>query len=182
MRPAAIILLLLLSACGSSRPAGPTQPAPTDGTALAPMDPAAFAPVSLRIHPLTHVEPWPGHAGRCLLVLHFELKDRFGDAVKGLGRLQAQLYKPGAGVTPGIETQELTWDVPGMDAAQTNSDRFDQATRSYRVPLGAPMWVHDWLNKTDKASPGWVKVRVSLTVLGPDGQPKFLTDEFIVQK
>ncbi len=157
-----------------------------------PKDPIAatahpFDPVTLRIHPLTHVDSTGPKIGpdQCLLVLHFELRDRYGDLVKGLGHLQVEMYKPGAGVSPGIETQALPWAPPGMDDPAENSGRFDTSTRSYRLPLSSPRWVYDWLkpeNAADRGgSPGWLKVRVTLTVKDADGNPRLLTDEYVIQ-
>jgi hypothetical protein len=135
-----------------------------------------FAPTSLRIHPLTHVDIGPKQSQ---VVLHFELLDRYGDSVKGLGKLSIELYKPGAGMTPGIETQELSWDVPGMDDPDQNTRRFDLATRTYRVPLSAPPWVQDAISP--EHGPGWVKVRAVLTVDGEGGEPRYLEDEYVIQ-
>src|SRR5689334_10894995 len=127
-------VILVLAACTVGPPRTRDYP-PVSETTLATYP---FAPTTLRVHPLTHVEaagelPGGGKPDASELVLHFELLDRYGDSVKGLGSLKVQLYRPGEGMSPGMETQELTWDVPGMDNAEQNTRRFDTATRTYRV-------------------------------------------------
>ncbi|MBI1190677.1 MAG: hypothetical protein GC200_08380 [Tepidisphaera sp.] len=142
----------------------------------------AFAPATLRIHPLTHIEKGPQAglaAGQCTVVLHLELKDRFGDSVKGLGTLRVELFKPGAGVSPGIESQALSWDVNDLAEAEGNSRRFDQSTRTYRIPLVAPAWVAEWGKKdASGASQGYLKLRAVLTTT--EGPERYLEDEFVL--
>lgn len=155
-----------------------------DATDVAPaiVGAPAFAPATLRIHPLTHIEKGPQAglaAGQCTVVLHLELKDRFGDSVKGLGTLRVELFKPGAGVSPGIESQALSWDVGDLAEAEGNSRRFDQSTRTYRVPLVAPAWVAEWGKKdASGASQGFLKLRAVLTT--SEGPERYLEDEFVL--
>jgi hypothetical protein len=181
-----IILLLCTLALVGCRASPPPDPAPHEEGARARSPRVArypFAPVSLRVHPLTHVDTAEagkrGQEGSSEVVLHFELLDKFGDSVKGLGTVTVELYKPGPGMTPGIETQELTWDVPGMDDAEQNTRRFDVATRTYRVPLSAPRWVLDAVSPAH--GPGWLKVRVVMTVAGEGGEARYLEDEYVIQ-
>lgn len=151
--------------------------------APAPATGCAFAPVGLRIHPLTHVDASaPGvPPDKCLLVLHLELRDRFGDTVKGVGRLHVELLKPGAGMAPGIETQAMTWEVAAFADPEPNSRRFDPSTRTYRLPLLADPWVAAWLAREHGSSePAWLKVRAAL--LTAEGGDHPLADEFIIQK
>jgi hypothetical protein len=185
MRPWPILLACALALVGC-RASAPPDPAPHEEGARqrAPrVTRYPFAPATLRIHPLTHVDI-AGSSSHSKeqnseVVLHFELLDRFGDSVKGLGTVTVELYKPGPGMTPGIETQELTWDVPGMDDPEQNTRRFDVATRTYRVPLSAPRWVYDAV--TPARGPGWVKVRVVMTVPGEGGEARYLEDEYVIQ-
>lgn len=155
-----------------------------DGTRVSPpiAGAPAFSPSSMRVHPLTHVEKGPQAglaADQCTVVLHLELKDRFGDAVKGLGTLRVEMFRPGAGVSPGIESQALSWDVADLAEPEGNSRRFDQSTRTYRIPLVAPAWVAQW-GKQDASggTPGWLKLRVVLTTT--EGPQRFLEDEFVL--
>ncbi len=164
---------LVLAACS---PRGLHRPdLPVDGGVISAYP---FAPVALRIHPLTHIEARPGANAdeQSQLILHMELLDRYGDAVKGLGVLHVELYKPTSSQSSGLETQELAWDVTGMDAPEANTRRFDIATRTYRVPLLAPGWVADTI-----AAGGWLKVRAVLDTPSDSAQPQALEDEFIVQ-
>ena len=140
----------------------------------------AFAPSRVRIHPLTHVD---ASGSRGMLVLHYELRDRFGDSVKALGELKVELYKPGPGVMGSMESREASWTVDQTLQPEGNSERFDRTTRTYRVQLFAPAWVRDWAanDAATRADIPWIKVRVLYTTLDSDGNPKVLTDEFVVQ-
>lgn len=178
---------ILLSGCtsapsgGLSSPSADTTSAPG---ALGGLDAAAaysaFAPNRVRIHPLTHVD---ASGSRGVLILHYELRDRFGDSVKALGELKVELYKPGPGVMGSMETREASWTVAQTLVAEGNSERFDRTTRTYRVQLFAPAWVRDWAaaNPAARADTPWIKVRVLYTAIDADGQAKTLTDEFVVQ-
>lgn len=141
----------------------------------------AFGPARLQVHPLTHVDRMQGGAGDAV-VLHLELKDRFGDTTKGAGRLAVMLYRPGMGVQPGLETQELKWDVPGFEDAERNSAMFDPATRTYRIQLAAPEWVGTALASTTHGEPNRFTLRAILTLKDEKGQDRFLSDEFVLQK
>lgn len=169
----------VIAGCKSGGSGGPDSDPPGRTAPSA----CPFEPVVARVHPLTHVDARsPGVAAdKCLLVLHLELRDQFGDAVKGVGDLKVELYKPGPGTSPGMETQSLVWEVPAFAEAETNSARFDPATRTYRLPLVADRWVAQWLSAEGGAlragSPAWLKVRVALTAGG--GRP--MVDEFVVQ-
>ncbi|MBX3382743.1 MAG: hypothetical protein KF864_04440 [Phycisphaeraceae bacterium] len=173
----AAISLLPLHGC-APRGNGPQVPAP-------PGSVAAFAPVSLRIHPLTHVDAAAGikdatAADKTRIVLHFELKDRFGDNVKALGTLRVELLKPGSGATPGIESRELTWDVAEFADPDENFKRFDTPTRTYRVLLNAPRWVGDSLaDRNHRDAPGWVKLRARFEPIGQQGL--MFIDEYVLQ-
>lgn len=144
-----------------------------------------FAPAQIRIHPLTHVDaPRPDASGvvsgEARIVLHFELKDKYGDPVKWTGRLTVELYRPGQGIMPGMETQEVAWDLSDMQDADRNTGRFDQATRMYRVPLRAPAWVRDWATQQRK-DPKWLRLRAVFAYATPDGKEALLEHEFIMQ-
>ena len=51
--------------------------------------PGPFRPSAMRVHPLTHTEIRSD--GESVMVLHVELKDPWGDTVKGVGQVQVQL-------------------------------------------------------------------------------------------
>lgn len=140
-----------------------------------------FAPVALRVHPLTHVDTASVAGGASIVVLHVELRDRWGDTAKGLGKLSVLLYKPGTGVQPGLETQELRWEVPGFEDANTNMGLYDAATRTYRIQLEAPPWVASTIHEPRDGEPGWFTIRVVLSA-GVDAEAQFLSDEYVLQK
>jgi hypothetical protein len=166
-----ILLCPLLAGCTGGR-AQPDLPVQAGVIASYP-----FAPTGLRVHPLTHIDPGWEREGQspanAQLVLHFELLDRYGDSVKGLGTVHVEVYRPGAAV-PGTETQDLAWDVDGMNTPEANTRRFDMATRTYRIPLVAPTWI------AESAQKGYIRVKVTMRTAGPDGE-LVLQDEFAIQ-
>ena len=102
------IFILPLAACSS----GPLSRLTADTSRTA----HPFDPVSLRVHPLTHVDASGPGAGpdQCLLVLHLELKDAYTDAVKGVGPLTVELFRPGTGPTPGGAGSQSLNGVPSF--------------------------------------------------------------------
>lgn len=159
---------MLAAACGAL----PKRPdLPTGG------DP--FAPTSVRIHPLTHTDgAAPGLApGQSMVLLHFELRDAYADSVKALGEVKVELYKAGEGVTPGIESQTLTWDIHDLANPETNTARFDPATRTYRVPLIAP----DWVAKDATGRRSRLTLRLVFTPTTPTGRRSWFEDNFTLQ-
>lgn len=115
--------LLFLSACTHN----PTPSHYTGGPAY------PFAPASLRIHALTHIEA--ADDGAPVLLCYVELLDRFGDGVKGAGPVTVTLRRP-------AEPAEapLVWNIDLADMG-VNFETFDRATRLYRFQLGQlPRW------------------------------------------
>ncbi|HEX2836909.1 MAG TPA: hypothetical protein VHN77_02150 [Phycisphaerales bacterium] len=163
----------------------PSVPAAESGAESAPAQPAdviAFAPRSLRVHPLTHVDIQdPGGDG--LLILHVELRDRFGDSVKGIGQLSVDLSsgEPGTGFAQGSETR-VRWDVPDIADPETSSRRFDPATRTYRIPLKSPAWVSRWLSDENerRGGPESLTLRVTFTPTAGEDR-RVLTDEYQIE-
>jgi hypothetical protein len=137
-----------------------------------------FVPRSLRIHPLTHMDI-SVDGGESVLVLHAELRDRYGDSVKGLGRMRVELSRSVTGsIAPGAESR-AAWDVTDMDEPESSSRRYDPATRTYRVPLRTPAWVTRWMldERERRGGPQRLTLRVSFTpTVGSGG--RVLTDEF----
>ena len=149
---------------------------PMAGGHAAPAVPNPFAPASLRIHPLTRVDR--DNAGAAWIYCHLELRDAWGDTCKGVGALQLQLYRPVGGRASGLGTQELAWDIDLSDLDK-NASFFDPATRTYRFPLqNAPAWVLDVLDPTKRDAR--VRLRAVLTTTDPQGQPRFLQDEYTI--
>lgn len=134
-----------------------------------------FAPVAIQIHPLTHVE---GEGGQTTIVAHVEMRDAWGDTVKGTGNLQVQLYRPESGRAAGLGTQELVWDID-LNDLERNAALYDPATRTYRLPLlDAPSWVAEAASSA--AAPGAL-LRAVLTAPGPKGEARMLEDEYVIE-
>lgn len=108
-----------------------------------------FDPVTLRVHPLTHVD---ASGDTCVLIVHVELRDAFADSVKGLGELTIEAEGPSG--------ERIAWDVPGMLDPAANTRRFDPPTRTYRLPLHCPAWIATWAS-TPRSAPLIVKARIT---------------------
>jgi len=119
--------------------------------------------VEMRVHPLTHVEKV---GDRERVVLHVEIRDGWGDTIKGVGRVTVRLRKSGS-VT--IGQGGVKWDIDLRDLA-TNVSYFDSVTRTYRfVITGLPGWFVD---------EGRGRLRVSFHTARADGTIKVLQDDF----
>jgi hypothetical protein len=163
MRAAALVLCAGLWGCGLSGLGGPVAEGPW-----------VFAPSSMRIYPLTHAER--GEDGRTRIVLHVELKDRWGDSAKGLGVLRVMLFRPLSGPSPGLEEESAVWTIDLTDARE-NQLRFEPATRTYRLPLkDLPAWVE---SRGD--GPRRVRLRATFETTGPDGRTIVLRDEYVIE-
>ena len=160
-------------------PASGAPGAPTDTTDAA----WPFAPRSLRIHPLTHVDVTdPTGAGAAVLILHVELRDRFGDSVKGVGVLSVELSRDVAGAVGATPETRAQWSITDIGDPGVGSRRFDPATRTYRVPLKAPQWVSRWMTDEGerRGGPQSLTLRASFApAVGEDR--RVLTDEFLVE-
>jgi hypothetical protein len=140
-----------------------------------------FAPRSLRVHPLTHVDV-PDPLGDGTLILHVELRDRFGDSVKGVGQLSVELASTGGGAGFAAPESRVKWDITDIADPQTSSRRFDPATRTYRVPLKSPAWVSRWLSDESerRGGPEHLTLRATFTPTAGEDR-RVLTDEYQVE-
>lgn len=173
---AALVLVSLLGACDSPPRMG--TPAPSE----VPLNTWPFAPATLRIYPLTHLERGDDNKGR--IIAHIELKDRWGDSTKGVGGLRLALYGPGQGQPGGASVQLAKWEINLADMAK-NAALFDPATRTYRVQLtGVPEWIGRLAVGGDAAKGlvSSVTIQATLSIVGPDGRVADLKDEFVVQR
>lgn len=141
-----------------------------------------FAPRSVRVHPLTHVDtPDPGGEGT--LILHVELRDRFNDSVKSVGQMSVELTSgtPGAGFATGSQTR-VRWDIGDITDPQASSRRFDPSTRTYRIPLKSPPWVSRWLNDENerRGGPDHLTLRVTFSPTAGEDR-RVLTDEYFIE-
>jgi hypothetical protein len=163
------------SATGRVRPGGA---AGADSGAAVAFAETAFEPVRLRVHPLTHVDATDGTTS--VLVLHYELRDQFTDPVKGLGALRVQARPQRVRQGEPDAADATTWDVADLTDPRTNSQRFDPATRTYRVALGAPAWVREWATSQDPQRA--LIVRATLTTARGDGTRRVLSDDFVLER
>jgi len=115
-----------------------------------------FAPTSLRVHPLTHVEL--DEDGRPVLVCHVEFADRWGDVVKATGMLRVEVVRVGEDV----ESAGVAWEIDLSDL-ETNVQRFDPVTRTYRLHLGG---LGEWARALVEDGGEPVAARVMATLVG----------------
>ncbi len=141
-----------------------------------------FAPASLRIHPLTHLER--DLDGSVFLLAHIQMRDRWADICKGVGSVQFFLFKPTGLGGSGQEEQELRWEIDLYDLDQ-NAIFFDPATQTYRFSLGnLPEWVEQMASGGDKTAtgPGRFRIIARFTTPTPDGGQAVLVDELVVSR
>lgn len=133
--------------------------------------PGPFRPAVMRVHPLTHTEL--DEDGEPVLILHVELKDPWGDTVKGVGQMQVQLRRGGSGDT--IGDAGTRWDIDLRDIEE-NVSYFDSATRTYRVVLGGlPGWLGAAVRAGEETDS---RVRVLFRTSKADGEAVVLQDEY----
>jgi hypothetical protein len=128
----------------------------------------------MRVHPLTHLDR--REDGSEILLVHVELRDRFGDAVKGVGALRVEVTR-GSGVSSG---PSAVWEVSDLADPERSSRRFDPSTRTYRLPLEAPGWLAGALREArpKTGTAGRPRVRVTFTATGKSG---VLADELVLE-
>lgn len=124
--------------------------------------------------PLTHFEVSEG--GEALILLFLELRDQWGDTVKGAGTLELQLLRPEGGAAS-RETRELVWEIDLTDLDR-NAGLYDPSTRTYRVALkDLPGWLAG-MARGESGGPPWVAIDAYFRTIGPDGSPATLRDRF----
>lgn len=157
--------LSLLGGCKAQ----PTAQSQSWSGPLAPAGP--FAATSLRVHPLSHYDI--GVAGDPRVVVHIELEDRWGDAVKASGELSIRLRDP----RPGAEDRSAKWDIPLRDL-ELNNKLYDPATLTYRITLGhLPAWLRNETGQDPEIS-----VEATLRTTGPTGTLASLHDEYTMRR
>lgn len=166
-----LVAAALLSAC--SRSTIRARP-PGEGTASehAIENPGPFAPVSIRIHPLTHIAELPN--GQAEIVCHIEFKDRWHQPVKAAGPLEIQLYQPVGGLNAELDRQNLRWPLELGDLDR-NADWYDAVTRTYRFQLEVPAG----------ALPGsgsLVRLRAVFVARTAEGAEITLRDDYVIQR
>lgn len=176
--PSACLLVVLVSAVGCIgprfRPATEAQ-SPVFRGAVGP-----FAPASLRVHPLTHLER--DADGSVFLLVHVQLRDRWLDICKGVGNIQFSMYMPTGLGGSGQEEQVRRWEVD-LYPLDANAVFFDPATQTYRFSLGdLPGWAQQMAPGGDKTAegPGRFRVLARLTTPTPDGGQAVFVDELVI--
>ncbi len=140
--------------------------------------PGPFRPSVMRVHPLTHTEI--GVDGNPVIVLHVELKDPWGDTVKGVGQIQVQLRENRS--TNMIGDRGTRWDIDLRDIEE-NVSYFDSATRTYRIVIGGlPSWLAATMENPDSESDtASARVRVLFRTAKADGETVVLQDEYLMR-
>jgi len=132
MRTAFLTLLcLLLTAC---------QPPPAPNLTGTGMD--MFAPVKVRLHPLSRIVLGPattapatqpsGRPTPPYVEARLELSDQFTDTTKSPGTITIELFQPTLLGTKG--TRIALWTI-SIDAPESNRDHWDRTTRTYLFNL-----------------------------------------------
>lgn len=173
-RAALLLAAALLPACTPRSSIHPVTPSTADFAGRAIQNPGPFAPVTLRIHPLTHIADGPG--GQPLIVCHLEFKDRWHHTVKAAGPLELQLYRPVTGLRADVDRQDLRWPIE-LDDLERNADWFDPVTNTYRIQLQTPPGLIP--PATGQAT---VRLRAVFIARSPDGAETDLLDDFVIQR
>lgn len=148
-----------------------------------------FAPVSLRVHPLTHVQ-LEGDA-KPSIICHVEVRDAWGDSAKCLGTLSIRLFGPpaaaaAAGSAEGAATagdREINrWDV-NLNDLETNAAMFDPATRTYRIQLiGGPVWLAGFAPRPAEGTPAPKVSRAILQATLSWGPDQAMSDDLVLSR
>lgn len=167
-----------LGGCALARTNGSVAP----GMLRVDSEVGPFAPASLRVHPLTHLERDPERG--VYLLVHVQLHDRWSDICKGVGVMHLALFQPTGLGGAGQEQQLLQWQVDLRDL-ERNAAFFDPATQTYRFSLsGLPDWVEAMAPGGDRAAkgPGKFRVKARLTTATPEGAEAVLVGELLVER
>ena len=148
------LLILMVVASASGCNSGGKERWPTGGLAH------PFAPVSIRVHPLTHLDR--DEEGQLLLICHIALLDSWSESVRGLGELHVSFFGPGSS----MPEQNAQWTFD-LNEIAVNQLLYDPATRTYRLQLGnLPPWVSELGTATDRAGRG--TIMAELTTVGAE--------------
>lgn len=152
---------------------GPVRTPPGGALVASP-----FSPASIRVYPLTHFEV--GERGEAIILVFLELKDQWGDTVKGAGTLGVHLSRPEGGAA-NRETQASEWSID-LTNLERNAKLYDPSTRTYRVALkGLPAWCAA-MARGEAGGPGWVVLEAYFKTVGPDGSAVTLRDRFDLRR
>lgn len=172
---AASLAAAMTTGCTPRSSLGPPGGPDAEFSGRAIDQPGPFAPVSLRIHPLTHIATLPDQGA--VIVCHLEFKDRWHHTVKAAGPLEIQLYRPVGGLRADVDRQDLRWPLQ-LDDLERNADWFDPVTRTYRIQLEAPPGVIP----PEGARDATLRLRAVFIARAPDGAEVALRDDFVIQR
>lgn len=150
--------LALFAGCSQPR-TGLRTPNDPDPQVLRSAVRTPFAPERLRVHPLTSLSR--DDANQRIITLYVELFDAWGESVKAVGLLTAEVGE----VDPPLE-----WNIDLFDM-EINGPAYDEYTRTYRFLLGD---LPDWVVEGSR-------VRVLLQTLDSRGEPRDLFDEAVLR-
>ena len=148
------LLVLIAVVCSAGCNSDGNKRWPTGGLAW------PFAPVSIRVHPLTHLDR--DDDGQLLLICHIALLDTWNESVRGVGELHVSFFGPGSS----RPEQNAQWTFDLYERA-VNDLLYDPATQTYRLKLGnLPPWVAELATATDQAGRG--TIMAELTTIGAE--------------
>ena len=138
-RPAYGLLLLAVLVVSTGGCAKPKQPWTEGLWTDAPPD-YPFVPNRVVIHPLTRAGQTRDGAWR--LRVHFFFLDAWDDQVKGLGRVQVQLFADGR--WEGEPIEPVAWEEINLNDLASNRRHYDPVTRTYVLEVAQdamPTWL-----------------------------------------
>ena len=141
------------------------------------------------IHPLTRSTP--SREGRWRLRIHFFFVDAWNDQVKGLGRVQVQLFADGQ--WDGQRIEPVAWEEINLNDLASNRRHYDPVTRTYvlEVPQDAmPAWLPQALaelerkkqepNEAFRTFAGELTIRVVHESTTTDGERMIASNDFVL--
>ncbi len=124
----------------------------------------------IRVHPLTR---WEDVEQDPRLIVHVELRDRYGHAVKGFGELRIQLEGRGERDEPAV------WAIDLINPDNNARYYDDLISRTYQVSVtGLPGWVRDWLSEAEPDD--WMRVNAYFRTVDAEGRERVLHDDLRV--
>lgn len=148
-----------------------------------------FVPDRVLVHPLTRAATT--REGEWSLRVHFFFLDAWDDQVKGLGRVQVQLFAAGEVAGEGIEP--VAWEEINLSDLTTNRRHYDHVTRTYvlEVPQAAmPDWLPRALDELEAAKvegdvayrsfAGRLTIRVVYQATMANGEEVVASNDFVL--
>jgi hypothetical protein len=127
LRPLIALPLLLLAGCPSAKPPSLV------GTGM-----DMFAPVELRVHPLSRITTDNATDNGRVVEVRIELADQMKDTTKGVGVLTFTLARSSTLTNTVVDRWEAAIDTP-----DANKDHWDSITRTYLFRRQLPAGIRD---------------------------------------